>query len=138
MGAVLKEAMHTAPYFTAFGLIALLNSIRIVSLRRKLRVSLGDGGHALLAHAIRGFGNFMEYVPFGLVLLLGLELIQAPVWFLHLCGGTLLIGRVLHSTAFMKEDISMNARVAGMTFTWFSLAVSSIGLTVFSMLELRG
>jgi uncharacterized membrane protein YecN with MAPEG domain len=130
--------MHTAPYFTAFGLIAILNSMRIVMLRRRLRVSLGDGGHQILAHAIRGFGNFMEYVPFGLVLLLGLEVIQAPVWFLHLCGGTFLVGRVLHSIAFMREDISMNARVTGMVLTYTALFFSAIGLTLFSMLEIHG
>ena len=130
--------MHTAPYFTAFGLIAIMNSIRIVILRRRLKVSLGDGGHLILTHAIRGFGNFMEYVPLGLVMLLGLEVIQAPVWFLHLCGGLLLVGRVAHSTAFMRETISFNARVVGMTLTWLALIVSSLGLTIYSMLEIHG
>jgi uncharacterized membrane protein YecN with MAPEG domain len=130
--------MHTAPYFTAFGLIAIMNSLRIVMLRNRLKVSLGDGGHAILLHAIRGFGNFMEYVPLGLVLLLALEFILAPVWFLHLCGGSLLIGRVLHSIAFMKSEIPMAPRVAGMILTFASIALASIGLTVFSMMALRG
>jgi uncharacterized membrane protein YecN with MAPEG domain len=130
--------MHTAPYFSALGLIAVMNSFRIVGLRRRLKVSLGDGGQPLLLHAIRAFGNFMEYAPFGLVLLLGLEFVQAPVWFLHLCGGTLLIGRMVHSMAFMKETISFNARVIGMTLTWLSLVIASIGLSVFSLLEMHG
>ncbi len=107
-------------------------------LRRRLRVSIGDGGHAILAHAVRGFGNFMEYVPFGLILLLALEMIQTPPWFLHLYGGTLLIGRVLHSVAFMKETISMQARVFGMALTWTALLIGSIGITAFSMMALRG
>jgi uncharacterized membrane protein YecN with MAPEG domain len=129
--------MHTAPYFTALGLIAFINSIRIVQLRWRYRVSLGDGGNVLLLHATRAFGNLMEYAPFGLVLLLGLEYTQAPVWFLHLCGGSLLIGRILHSSAFMKETISMRSRQAGMLLTYFSLVISSIGITAFSLLELR-
>ena len=130
--------MHTAPYFTALGLIAVMNSIRIVRLRRRHKISLGDGGNVLLLHATRAFGNFMEYAPFGLVLLVGLEFVQAPILFLHVCGGTLLIGRIAHSSAFMKEKISMNARIAGMTLTYASLILSSVGITVFSLLELRG
>ena len=130
--------MHTAPYFTALGLMAIVNSIRIVRLRRSLKVSLGDGGQLILLHSIRGFANFMEYAPLGLVLLLALENVSSPIWYLHLCGGTLLMGRLLHSMAFTREKISMNGRVAGMTLTWLSLAMSSIGLTVVSMMELRG
>ena len=130
--------MHTAPYFTALGLIAVMNSIRIVQLRRRHKISLGDGGNVLLLHASRAFGNFMEYAPFGLALLLGLEFVQAPVWLLHVCGGSPLIGRILHSSAFMKESISMSGRTVGMILTYFSLIVSSIGITVVSMLELRG
>ena len=130
--------MHTAPYFTAFGLIAIFNAVRIIKLRTRLRVSLGDGGHPILLHATRGFANFMEYVPLGLIQLLALEFIQVPAWFLHVCGGSLLIGRVLHSIAFMKLEIPVAPRVAGMLLTFLSLATSSIGLTVFSMMALRG
>src|SRR4051812_45135889 len=105
--------MHTAPYFTALGLLALLNSIRIVGLRRRLKVSLGDGGHLALTLAIRAFGNLMEYAPFGLVFLLALEYVQAPVWYLHLCGGLLLVGRFVHAAAFSRTAVSPSARVVG-------------------------
>lgn len=130
--------MHTAPYFTALALLAVANSVRTVRLRRANQVSIGDGGLIHLTHARVVTSNFTEYVPLGLVLLLALEFIQAPVWYLHLVGGTLLIGRMLHALAFAKETISMNARVGGMVLTYLSLLLGALGLTLFSMMELRG
>lgn len=130
--------MHSAPYFTALVLLAVFVSTRIVGYRRRNNVSLGDGDIVLLKHARTALANFAEYAPLGLVLLLALEMIQAPVWFLHLIGGTLLIGRLLHASAFLRDPISMNGRVAGMVLTYFSLVVGALGITIFSMLELHG
>ncbi len=129
--------MHTAPYFTALGLIAVINAVRVVRLRMRHNVSLGDGGFPDLNQAVRAFGNFSEYAPLGLVLLFALEYVQAPVWYLHLCGATLLVGRMLHAFAFSKPGIPAPPRVAGMLLTFFSITVSAIGVTVFSMMELR-
>ncbi len=128
--------MHTAPYFTAIGLIAVMYSVRVVKLRRLHKVSLGDGGVPALNQAMRAFGNLVEYSTLGLVMLLALEYIQAPVWFLHLCGFTLVAGRMLHALAFSKPSISMRARVAGMILTYFSLTISAIGITIFSMMSI--
>lgn len=129
--------MHTAPYFTALGLIAIYLSARIVGFRRGYRVSLGDGDVVLLRHARAGFANFMEYTPFALVLILALEFMQAPVWYLHLCGGTLLIGRMIHAVSFMRDPIPLPPRSVGMILTWLSLLLGAIGVTVFSLIELQ-
>lgn len=129
--------MHTAPYFTALGLLVVYLSARVVVRRGRHKVSLGDGGVADLHHSVRAFGNLVEYAPLGLVLLFALEYVQAPVWFLHLCGLTLLAGRLLHAFAFSKPEIIFKLRAGGMILTWISLGLSSIGLTVFSMMALR-
>jgi uncharacterized protein len=129
--------MHTAPYFTALGLMAIMNSIRVVQLRIKHRISLGDGGHEDLIRAIRIFGNFTEYVPLGLVLLAALEFVQAPVWYMHICGALLLIGRILHAIGLLGKG-STPPRVIGMVLTYIMLTLSSVGVTLFSLLQLRG
>ena len=49
-------------------------SIRVIGLRRSTRTSLGNGGHVSLEQAIRVHGNFSEYVPLALVLMLLAEL----------------------------------------------------------------
>lgn len=122
--------MHTAPYFTAFGLLTIFHSWRVIRLRRKHRVALGDGGVAELARMIRIFGNFTEYVPMGLVLLIALEIVQAPTWFMHLCGITLLLGRILHAMGLQRSDLQ--PRVVGMYLTHTSLALASIGVMIWT------
>jgi len=115
--------------------LALFNAYRVIVLRNRHKVSLGDGGNADLLQAVRAFGNLMEYAPFGLVLLFALEYVGAPVWYLHLCGATLVVGRLLHSYAFMKPNIAMRERVSGMMLTFASVLLSSVGVTLFSLIS---
>jgi uncharacterized membrane protein YecN with MAPEG domain len=129
--------MHTAPYFTALGLLTIYHAMRIIRLRRKYRVGIGDGGHDDLAQMMRVFGNHIEYAPLGLILLAGLEFVQAPVWYLHLAGGTLLMGRCLHAVGLSTTIGVSPARYWGMVTTFTSLGVSSIGMTLFSILNIR-
>ena len=84
------------------GLLALwlmLLSLRVIDRRRAARVSLGDGGNGPLQRAIRGQGNFTEYVPLAVLLLAILELSKFSIYVLHGLGLVLLIARVLHGYA---------------------------------------
>lgn len=127
--------MHSAPYFAAFGLLTILHAYRVIRLRWKHRVSLGDGDIPELRRMIRAFGNHAEYVPLGLVLLLALEFEQADVWFLHLSGMLLLIGRILHAYAISSIEGPNRGRQVGMILTFASFAVMSIGILVYSFLR---
>lgn len=125
--------MHSAPYFTAFGLLTILHAYRVILLRRKYRVGLGSGGHPELEKMIRVLGNHAEYVPIGLILLIGLEFVQAPTWYLHLCGITLLAGRLLHAYGLSKSEGLSFGRYRGVQLTFLSLFLSSIGVTLWSL-----
>jgi uncharacterized membrane protein YecN with MAPEG domain len=125
--------MHTAPYFAAFGLLTILHSWRVISLRRKHRVAFGTGNLPELDRMIRVFGNFTEYAPIGLILLIALEFVMAPYWYMHVCGVTLLLGRTLHAVALGKGRGVGRGRTAGMLLTLLSILLSSIGVLVFSM-----
>ena len=124
--------MRTAPYFAALGFLTIVHAIRIIRLRRKHKVSLGDGGVSELNVAIRVFGNHAEYAPFGLVFLLALEYIAAPGWYLHAVGLFLVVGRLLHASALPKAKLQF--RVAGMLLTFLSLGLASIGVLLFSVI----
>jgi uncharacterized membrane protein YecN with MAPEG domain len=128
------ETMHTAPYFTAFGLLTILHAYRIIRLRMQHKVGMGDGGIPELARMVRVFGNHAEYVPLGLVLLIGLEFVQAPVWYMHLCGTTLLVGRILHALGISRTSGKSRERMAGMMLTFFSIFLSSIGVSLWAFL----
>ncbi len=124
--------MHSAPYFTVFGLLTILHAYRVIRLRQKYRVSLGTGGHPELERMIRVHGNHTEYVPMGLILLIGLEFVQAPAWYLHLCGLSLLAGRLLHAHGLADSDGPSFGRVRGMQLTFLSLLLSSVGITLWT------
>jgi uncharacterized membrane protein YecN with MAPEG domain len=77
-----------------------------------------------LIRPVRAHGNAIEWVPLGLVLLLVLELSGAGSRFtLHLCGGTLLLGRALHAAGVLgKKKLSM----LGATLTYLVLLAMSV------------
>ncbi len=65
-------------------------------LTQKLTVgNVRDDG--ILQRKVRAHGNFAEYVPHGLLFVMGLELMYAHVWLLWLLGGTLTVARNAHS-----------------------------------------
>ncbi len=115
-------------YASVLAIIFLLLSWRVVALRRDLRVGLGSGGQKQLELAVRAHGNFSEYVPLALIVLLLLESGTAtPVWLLHLLGGMLLVGRVLHGLLGLNlgEGKSVG-RFWGTLLTWLMLLASAL------------
>ena len=115
-------------YAGLLGLIYIFLSYRVIAGRRQYRVALGDNHVAPLQRRIRVHGNFMEYVPLALILLLLLELSGTrPLW-LHLLGGLLVLGRVLHSYGVSAEQENLRFRISGMVATMTVVLVASLSL----------
>ena len=115
----------TALYAGLLAALYLALTYRVILFRRGRRVDLGDGGERLLARYIRGHGNFAEYVPLALVLLLVLELGGWPRWLLHLLGLILLAGRLAHAWSFSVEQLRLPSRTAGMVLTTAMLVLAA-------------
>lgn len=118
------------PYITPLyaGLAAavmIVLSLRVISVRRSRRVAIGDGAGEDMARRIRAHGNFTEYTPLALVLILLLELGGAPAWQLHALGAALILGRIVHAWSLPAQ--SGNGRLIGMTLTIFVLAAGALG-----------
>ena len=109
------------------GLLAATQALNVSRLRRRKKVSLGDGGDAQLLAAIRAFGNFMEFVPFCLVLIAMLEDHYGARTIATLSVG-LLAGRVLHAGGML--GIIPQGRFLGATGTTVVLAVTSVMLVI--------
>lgn len=110
------------------GLLALwylVLSVRVVQNRGRFKVSLGDGSNPALQLAIRGHGNFNEYVPLALLLLLILELSRFSIYVTHLIGATLLVSRLLHGAAFAFGREWRFGRSAGTVLTFVILIVEA-------------
>jgi hypothetical protein len=92
-------------------LFAALNSLlllvlvgRVSRLRHGRRIGFGDGGDPDLARAIRVHANFVEHVPFALLLLGLLELNGLAAPWLWAFGIALLVARLMHATGLSKTS----------------------------------
>ncbi|MGZ4981755.1 MAG: MAPEG family protein [Methylobacter sp.] len=122
--------MITSIYASLSALLIVRLSLSVIKLRRKNRVSVGDGGNEALQLAIRAHSNAVEYIPIALMLLLMLELNGAPKMLIHILGATLLIGRILHAMGLPAKDLKK--RVWGMQITIYLL----IGLAILNVVFL--
>lgn len=116
--------MITALYAIPITLIYLALTARVITYRRANLVSMGDQGDNSLMKRMRAHGNWAEYAPMGLVLMILVEL-QGPLdWILHLIGALLLAGRAAHAYGFSASPPVMNLRVGGMILTFTSYLVA--------------
>ena len=107
-------------------LIAL--SVRTVFTRKRLKVSLGDGANQEMTVVSRAFGNAAEYIPPLLILLLLMALLGfQPVW-IHLLGGAMFLGRILHAWGLGKKIQPSFGRVSGMILTQLTLLGAALAL----------
>lgn len=115
------------------GLLTLLYialTFRTIGARRRAQQALGDGGDRLLQRAMRAHGNFMEYVPLGLILLFMLQQQGAASWLIHLLGSALFLGRVIHAVGISQQPEPLKLRVTGMLLTLLTLFSSALLLII--------
>lgn len=115
----------TMLYGGSLALWFLVLSARVVG-RRRAGIALGDGGDKLMLRAIRGHGNFAEYVPLALILLAALELNGTSLYILHGLGIVLLAGRLLHGYALSFTEQFGFGRFWGTTLTYIVLGVEAL------------
>ena len=115
---LLFAALHT--------LLLLVLLARVSRLRHARRIGLGDGGDPDLARAIRAHGNFIEHVPFALLLLGLLELCGLPVALLWASGGALLFARLMHAVGLSSSSGASFGRFYGTALTWLVLLAMAV------------
>ena len=119
--------MFVTPLYAALlALIFISLSVETIRLRRRFKISIGDGGNPHLLRAMRVHANFAEYVPLSLILLYFAEVMAAPVVLLHLLGIALLLGRVIHAWGVSKTTENFKFRVSGMVITIGVIMITSL------------
>ncbi|RSU45424.1 MAPEG family protein [Sphingomonas sp. S-NIH.Pt15_0812] len=116
--ATLPIAMGAA---AALGAINLWLALRIVRIRVKGDVLIGDCGDDLLAGRMRAHANLVEYAPFVLVLLALIELARGSGVALGLTALIFVIARIAHPMG-MDLRRSNLPRAGGAILTWLVLA----------------
>ena len=120
--------MIVSTFAAILAILYIQLSFRVIKLRKAKRISLGDGGDASLQAAIRAHANFIEYVPFSLIMLFLLEYQGLSSHFCYILGSMLLAGRFCHSYAL--ADNLMKLRVLGMMLTFLTMLISAVMLLV--------
>ena len=116
------HAQITGLYAGLIGLLVVALAARIVRLRMRHRIGIGDGALPVLARAIRAHGNLIEHAPLVLLLLLVAELSGAlPAVGLHLAGGVIVAGRALHALGLSRSAGSSPGRFLGTALTWLAI-----------------
>ncbi len=120
----------TSHYAALLALLLFALSVRVIQARIAARIGLGLGEDRRLLRASRAQGNFVEYVPMTLVLMLLLELGGSAPWLLHGVGSMLLAGRIAHGLAISREPEVLVLRQVGMALTFTPLLIAAIALLV--------
>lgn len=110
------------------GLLALLYfalAVLVIRLRWRDRVGIGTGESKDLEVAVRIHGNFAEYVPFLLLMLVLMELSGASGMLLHAVGGLLFVARVCHAIGLRMSIGPSWARTVGVLGTFIVLLVQA-------------
>lgn len=113
-------------YIGLAALLLLALSTRVMQLRGKYKVGIGDGGHQELALAIRVQANFVEYVPIALLLLLCVDLVGDAKWIVHLLGIVLLVGRILHAQGLSRSEGRTFGRAVGTLLTLIVIVAGAV------------
>ncbi len=118
--------MASGLYAALCGLFLVYLSVRVIAQRRSKRISVGPAGDAELERAMRVQGNFTEYAPIALLLLVVAELNGLPEAAVHAFGLSLLAGRVIHFLGFRAADAPGILRVTGMAVTFTVIATLAV------------
>lgn len=103
----------TALYALPLAAIFLVLWMRVSAIRASAGISFGDGGNALLLQRVRQHGNFIEWVPFVLILMLLAEGMGAPAVWLHVSGVLLVVGRLAHPFGLVPGNAGHPLRYLG-------------------------
>ena len=106
----------------------LVLAYRIVRVRLKDRILLGDGGRPDLVARTRAQANFVEYVPFVLILMALIEAAGGSPTGLGVAGGVVVAARVAHAIG-MDRPTANPLRAGGALLTWAVL----LGLALWAL-----
>lgn len=85
----------------------------VSSARGPLNTSIGDGGNLTLLLKIRRHGNFIEWVPFTMILMVLAEAQGTGATWLYAAGGLLLLGRCAHPFGLKIDNAGHPLRYLG-------------------------
>lgn len=118
------------------GLLLVVLSFRVSSLRNRHKVAIGDGDNPDLQRAVRAQANFVEYVPMCLLLILVGQGMAISGWIILIAMIALVVGRVAHALGLSARAGPSTGRLVGTLLTWLVLAGMSVVLLIYALARL--
>lgn len=118
----------TTLYAIALIPIWLVLWIRVTSIRSAIGCSIGDAGDMTLLQKIRQHGNFIEWVPLVLLLMILAEAQGTDTLWLHAAGALLVIGRLAHPFGLKIDNAGHPLRYVGNGTNLFAVLVLTVAL----------
>jgi uncharacterized protein len=116
----------TALYAGLLGIVYLVLGGFVVAHRRRARVGLGTGSDTALERAVRVHGNFSEYVPLFLLLLLVAELNGGAAILLYPVGAAFFLARLFHAFGLSQSSGTSAGRFGGTLVTWVAILLLAL------------
>ncbi|MEM7412458.1 MAG: MAPEG family protein [Myxococcota bacterium] len=119
----------SALYLAIFAVFAAVLSFFPGRIRGSEGISIGDGGRPDLLLAMRRHANFVEFVPYFMLMFAALELNGASAGFLHGIGLAMVVARICHAIGLKADTIQSPLRGigAGVTFLVTLIAAGMLG-----------
>ena len=116
----------TALYAGLLGVVGIVLWALVGRTRGRTNVSLGDGGNRDQIEAVRRHMNWVENVPFILMLFAIVEINGGSRTWLHAMGVVLVLSRVAHPFGISTATIMKWPRIAGAAGTfWVTIAATA-------------
>ena len=117
----------TALYVGILAIFAVVLAFGVIKHRARSELSIGHDNEAMHG-AIRRFGNFTEYVPLALIVIIMVESTGAPAWAVHTLGAGLVAGRILHAIGLDAAKAATLPRFLGTVMTFLVLLAGGVWL----------
>ena len=103
----------TALYLSVFAVFGGVLAFLPGKIRGSSGISIGDGGRPDLLLAMRRHGNFVEFVPYFMIMFAVLELNGAGAVLLHCLGLGMTFARTMHAIGLKADTIQSPPRAIG-------------------------
>jgi uncharacterized membrane protein YecN with MAPEG domain len=136
----MEEPFAIAGLYVGLNALLLLVLAYNVGARRGAQDQLqpGDTGDAALTRAIRAHGNYAEYAPMVLLILVMLAWLGFTPLVLHLYGGIFTAGRVIGAVGMMRERHPNALRFTANAVTGLALLGGGVALIACALGKLGG
>ncbi len=111
------------------GLLAIMLvslALFVIAGRFKYKVGLGYGKNEDMVRRVRMHGNFVEYVPLLLIMMVIMEINSMHGWMLHTYGIGIILTRLSHAYGLYTSSKISLFRTIGMAGTFALLLIAAV------------